>query len=195
MKKRTLQVLAIIVVIGLFWGCTCHTSEKKAIEDTLNETLDLSVFNTVHLQDSMLSIDELKNSYDYISIIYLLNECSPCYQRYIDWHKKMDSEMQHGNHTVLFIVEGLYYTEFINEINSIEPINNRYYVIMDPNQLFIIANPNIPKWIIDKSLLIDKEFRVRMVGQPWEDKKKTKQFRKICKHAHKKYISILNFNL
>lgn len=181
MKKQTLQLLAILVLTVFTWGCIRHTPEEKAIEDTLNETVDLYVFNTVHLQDSILSIDELKNSYDYISIIYLLNECSPCYQRYIDWHKKMDSKIQQGNHTVLFIVEGLYYSDFLDEINSIETISNKFFVIMDPNRLFLTANPNIPKWIIDKSLLIDKEFRVRMVGEPWADKKKTKQFRKICK--------------
>ena len=87
MKKQTLQLLAILVLTVFTWGCIRHTPEEKAIEDTLNETVDLYVFNTVHLQDSILLIDELKNSYDYISIIYLLNECSPCYQRYIDWHK------------------------------------------------------------------------------------------------------------
>ena len=97
----------------------------------------------------------------------------------------MDNIKQQDNHTALFIVEGLNYSNFLDEINSIEPISNKFYVIMDPNRLFLMANPNIPKWIIDKSLLIDKEFKVRMVGEPWADKKKTKQFRKICKKTDK----------
>ncbi|WP_166364807.1 hypothetical protein [Perlabentimonas gracilis] len=185
MKIQTLQLLVILVLTGFTCGCICHTPEEKAIDDTLNETVDLYIFNTVHLQDSILSIDELKNSYDYISLIYLLNECAPCYERYIDWHKKMDNIKQQDNHTALFIVEGLNYSNFLDEINSIEPISNKFYVIMDPNRLFFMANPNIPKWIIDKSLLIDKEFKVRMVGEPWADKKKTKQFRKICKKTDK----------
>ena len=49
---------------------------------------------------------------------------------------------------------------------------------MDPEGKFLEQNKEIPRWIIDASVLIDSENKIKMVGAPWLNKDMTELFYK-----------------
>jgi len=52
-------------------------------------------------------------------------------------------------------------------VHEIQPIEGRYYVIMDPKGKYLENNLHIPRWVIERSVLIDAENRVKLVGEPF----------------------------
>jgi hypothetical protein len=101
------------------------------------------------------TINQLLQSYKYKSVIYLQNGCSPCYPKYIEWQQKMDSIDTPEDYTVLFVIKGNSYGEFMDNVLDIEYVDDQFYTIMDSESQFIDANSDIPRWIIDASVLID----------------------------------------
>lgn len=49
----------------------------------------------------------------------------------------------------------------------IEYVDDKFHTIMDPEGKFLEANKDIPRWIIDSSMLIDRDSKIKMVGAPW----------------------------
>jgi hypothetical protein len=84
------------------------------------------------------------------------------------------------NYTMLFIIQGYNYNSFIKEIKKICDVQDTYYIIMDPYFKFV-NNNSVPFEILDESILIDSENKIRMVGAPWANEDMTKLFHRICK--------------
>ena len=79
----------------------------------------------------------------------------------------MDSIDSPDNYSVLFVIQGDSYETFLNEVLNISYVEDHFYTIMDPEFEFISQNGSIPRWIIDSSVLIDSENKIKMVGAPW----------------------------
>ena len=58
-------------------------------------------------------------------------------------------------------------------------VEDKYYTIMDPYSKFLTSNKDIPRWMMDGSLLIDSENKIKMVGTPWANKEMTALFQSI----------------
>ncbi|URW80363.1 sensor histidine kinase N-terminal domain-containing protein [Xiashengella succiniciproducens] len=67
---------------------------------------------------------------------------------------------------MLFVIQGNKYEEFMNEVFNYEYVDSRYYTVMDPEGKFLESNKDIPRWIIESSVLIDSENKIKMVGAP-----------------------------
>ncbi|NOU62029.1 hypothetical protein [Marinifilum caeruleilacunae] len=137
------------------------------------------MFKNVYHKDTILNFEDFRQQYKYISIVYLLNGCESCYEEFIDWQNNIEVIGTPKNYTVLFIVRGDNYESLISKIQEIEQVENKYYVIMDPDYKYIVKNMNVPKWIMDASLLIDNENRIIMVGKPWSNESMKGIFRKL----------------
>ena len=46
-------------------------------------------------------------------------------------------------------------------------VDDHYYTILDSKYEFLNKNSSIPRWIIDSSVLIDSENKIKMAGAPW----------------------------
>jgi hypothetical protein len=79
----------------------------------------------------------------------------------------MDSLDIKGSHSVLFIIQGDSYSDFMQNVLDLDYVEDKYYTIMDPNSQFLNSNKDIPRWMIDASLLIDRDNKIKMVGAPW----------------------------
>jgi hypothetical protein len=67
----------------------------------------------------------------------------------------------------------------MTEILDIGYVEDRFYTIMDTERRFMSKNKTIPMWIIDGSILIDPENKIKMVGAPWINEDMTKLFYEI----------------
>lgn len=83
----------------------------------------------------------------------------------------MDSLDTPFDYTVLFIIGGEEYSEFMKNVLDIEYVEDKFYTIMDSEFRFLENNKDIPRWIIDSSILIDSENKIKMVGAPWLNEK------------------------
>lgn len=173
------QIISILFVLAI----SCHScfrpsQSEKDLRLCINKTMQLRMFETVQQSNLLLPYEEFRQLYSNLSIVYLQDGCSPCYPEYIKWQKKLESIDVPDNYSVLFIINGVRYEDFMTEVLNIDYVEDRYYTIMDPEGKYLEANKDIPRWIIDASVLIDSENKIRMVGAPWANTDMTELFYK-----------------
>lgn len=176
MKKISL----IIFVAILFLYCTRVTPTEEELRQTLNKKLMINLFKTVHYEDTVISFVNFKQRYKFLSVVFLKDYCSPCYPKFIDWQTEMDSMITPNNYTILFVIQGNSYSNFMTNVLNIKYVEDKFYTIMDPEGQFLEANKEIPRWIIDSSILIDSENKIKMVGAPFATPEMTDLFHEIC---------------
>ena len=174
--KYTLLIL--LVLCHFFSSCSCPSQTERDLRETLNKTLHLEMFETVRQGNTLLSLDELRQQFDFLSVVYLQNGCQPCYPKFIEWQQMADSLNYPDNYSVLFVIQGRSYEEFMTEVLDIGYVEDRFYTIMDSEYQFMSKNKTIPMWIIDGSILIDAENKIKMVGAPWANADMTELFYK-----------------
>ncbi|HTO14153.1 MAG TPA: hypothetical protein VLZ83_00145 [Edaphocola sp.] len=172
------KLLYTLSIIMMFFSCTQLPQTEKELRENINKTAHLNLFETVQQANSLLSYKDFRNQNKNLSLVYLQNSCNPCYPKFIEWQQKMDSINTPNDYTVLFIINGDSYNEFMTHVLDIEYVEDKFYVIMDPEGKFLEQNKDIPRWIIDAGILIDAENKIKMVGAPWLNEDMTKLFYK-----------------
>jgi hypothetical protein len=169
--------LFILFIAISFFSCSSETPESKSIKETLGKELKLDMFKTVLNNGDTITLDTFLEKYKFLYIIYLLDDCSTCYEKYIEWHNKMSKIRMQADFSILFIISGKYADDFLYEVNNIEPIENKYFIVMDPNFYYPDGNTDIPNWILEQSVLIDNDHKVRLIGSPFANSEKLKRFK------------------
>lgn len=167
-----------LVFFLFLFSCTQVSQSEKELRKVMNTFLHLNQFETVLHKNSIITFQELRNMYDHLSIIYLQSGCGSCYPKFIEWQQNMDSLIVDENCTLLFVIEGDDYADFMTRVLDIEYIDDKFYTIMDPEGKFLEQNKDIPRWIIDAGILIDAENKIKMVGAPWLNDEMTELFYK-----------------
>ena len=80
----------------------------------------------------------------------------------------------------MFIVNGGQYEDFIKESIKYGLEENRFYIFMDTKNSFIHGNNNIPKRIINSSVLINKKNQILLIGSPFSTPEMKRIFHNIC---------------
>ena len=95
----------------------------------------------------------------------------------------MNSYGSADNFTILFIIQGDDYDDFESELMIYEPdfdlSTESFYIVMDPEQKFIDANPEIDPGIIANSIMIDEMNKIVLVGKPYASEQMKRLFEKI----------------
>src|SRR5690606_31563494 len=171
------KVLLSLILIAFFQNaCKSPSPEVRDLKEALNKVLVIDSLELAHQGNRVISIDEIRQHYDYFSVVFLKIGCKPCYPKYIEWHRQLDSISLTNHYTVLFVIQGNKYEEFMSEVFNYEYVDSRYYTVMDPEGKFLESNKDIPRWIIDASVLIDAENKIKMVGAPWLNEDMTQLF-------------------
>lgn len=116
-------------------------------------------FNSVMLEDSVISYKEFRKKYKFLSITYLTEGCSACKYKIQEWQRKKDKLPQSNNLAYVFIIN----TKNFAQYKDIVP----FYVIIDSTNIFIKQNKHIPRELIDNTILIDKKNRICAAGEPF----------------------------
>ena len=176
-------------VFTLIFSCTQLTPEEKIIKETLGKTIETKMFTMVQEGNRAISFEEFRDTYSFVSLVYLEDGCRPCYPRYVEWQNRMDTLQLNDDFTVLFIIRGMSYDGFLGNLLESDPeydlSKDRFHIIMDPDQQFMDANRDIPKQIIDKSILIDRENKIRLIGHPFASPQIAGLFNRICNETKK----------
>lgn len=173
MKKPILPIVTIICII-LLGSCNEQSKTEVEIGKAINKQLTIELFDSVTYKDKRISFADFRMQFRFISIVFLQEGCAPCYPKFVEWHKKMESIDVPDNYTTLFVINAKSYKHFLAGSGGSELIDNKYYHVIDPEGMFLIRNSNIPRWIIDRTLLIDSTTRIKLIGVPFatEDMKK-----------------------
>jgi len=170
-------------------SCSNLSPAEQELRKTIDKHLCYDLLETVRQGNTFLTLADLKQQYDYLSVVYLQNGCRPCYPKFIEWQQMADSLNYPDNYSVLFVIQGNSYEGFMNEVLNIDYVKDRYYIIMDPEFKFLEANKDIPRWIIDALVLIDAENKIMMVRAPWLNEDMTQLFYEIVNKDHKLSLS------
>lgn len=106
----------------------------------------------------------------------VLKGCAPCYPKFIEWHKRMEQLSTPDNYTVQFIINARHYENFLRNANTYGVVDERYFHVMDPDNKFMMANLDVPRAIIDRLILINKDNRIKIVGEPFANADMTKVY-------------------
>jgi len=174
----------VSITVGFLFSCTQLTSEEKTIKEMLGKTVEIGMFESIRQGDSEISFGEFRERYPFISLVYLEDGCLPCYSEFIEWQKRMDTLNLHKDFTVLFIIQGKNYERFMDNlpiyVPDYEPAIDRFHVVMDPNYRFLDNNPDIDRWAIDKSLLINASDTIKLIGPPFASPRMADLLYTIC---------------
>ena len=179
-NQITKYLFVALILLQAIIGCKEISPKEKELKDNINRTVQLELSQIVQQANRTLPFDEFKQNHRYLSVVYLQNRCSPCYPKFIQWQLKMDSIDTPDDYTILFVIKGNNYGEFMTNVLDIEYVDDKFYTIMDPEGKFLEANKDIPLWIIDSSILIDEKNKIKMVGAPFATPEMTKLFHEIC---------------
>ena len=116
MKKQ----LFIILLFGIFTACNNLSPKEKELKNILNKPLELELVETVQQGNMVMPFEEFRQQHSHLSVVYLQNSCSPCYPKFIHWQNKMDSIDTPDNYTVLFVIGGEHYGDFMKTGGKIE---------------------------------------------------------------------------
>ena len=175
-----MKKVGYILLFFAYTFCTNKGSTEKDILGNINKEINLSMITTVNYKTENIRFDIFRNKYEYWYLVYLKQNCLPCYPKYVEWQNKMNSINKFDFVTVLFIIKGKSYDEFINGaiIEGLE--EDRYYTLLDPKDSFIKGNENIPEWIIDTGIRINGQNEIIMIGSPFSTPEMTKVFYDLC---------------
>jgi len=134
----------------------------------------------IQKKNTEIQFNDFRNRYKYIYLVYLKNSCTPCYSTYIQWQREMSVINKFDDFTVLFIISGNSYDEFIREALKGGLEKDCFYTFMDPNDTFIDGNKDIPLSTIKKSLLVNDQNQIALIGSPFNTPEMAKVFEAIC---------------
>lgn len=176
----------LIVTILFLNSCSRLSPAEKELQSALQSTINLdNVSNVVYTGNDSTTFDHLRQKYAFISLVFLQDGCGPCYPNFIRWHTEMQKLNCPENHILLFIINGHNYNDFMANIYDIQPIEGKYYVVMDPKGKYLENNLHIPRWVIERSVLIDAENKVKLVGEPFATPDMTRLFYSIVNDDNK----------
>ncbi len=173
-------------IIIFVFSCTHLSPDEKKIKYALGKTVNISIFDSIQQEGRYLPYQEFRDKYNFVLLVYLEDACQPCYPKFIEWQTKMDTLVLNDDFTVLFIIQGRSYEKFLNYLHESEPDynlnSNMFYVVMDSAYSFLENNADIEREIIDKSILIDAENKIRLIGPPYASLRMTELFYSICRN-------------
>ena len=166
-----------MLCFAILAGCSNQQPQTaREMEKVINKYLDVMMFDSVSYGNGTVSFADFRKQYEFISVVFLQEGCAPCYPKFVEWHRKMESVSHPENYTTLFIINAGSYKHFTDGSVGYEQIDERYYHVIDPGNRFLRNNSNIPRWIIDRTLLIDRENKIKLIGAPYSTEDMTKVF-------------------
>jgi hypothetical protein len=172
------SLLTIVILNFILQSSGCNQSQVGNYE--LHKILDMFVnvemIDTVRQGEEAVSWANFRAKYQNISVVYLQDGCAPCYPKYIEWHKRMQQIETANDYTVLFVINARDYTSFTRNTDLHGEIKEKFFYFIDPRNEFIRSNSRISRSILDRSLLIDIDNRIKMVGEPFANADMTKVF-------------------
>lgn len=111
--KYTLLIFSVILALI---SCNRLSQTEKELRKTIDKHLCYDLLETVRQGNTFLTLADLKQQYDYLSVVYLQNGCQPCYPKFIEWHESLDSMKVGDSYTVLFVIAGQNYSDFMAKV-------------------------------------------------------------------------------
>jgi len=174
---ENISVIIVVFIVSIFAaGCDRGPNSRNKLLKVLDLTLNVEMIDTVRQLGVALSWADFRSMYRNISVVYLQDGCAPCYPKFIAWHKNMEQVTTGTEYTVLFIINARDYASFTRNTDLRGEINEKYYYFIDPRNEFFRANSRISRSILDRSLLIDIDNRIKMVGEPFANADMTKVY-------------------
>ncbi|PIF02156.1 MAG: hypothetical protein CR996_00840 [Draconibacterium sp.] len=87
--KQLKGIFGNIVIVVLLFACTNQSPEYIRYKKTIGKNINLDMFENAFCEDNVFSLDEIRKKYEFISIVYLQENCKSCYKKFITWHKEM----------------------------------------------------------------------------------------------------------
>ena len=166
----------ILILLFIAAGCDRSPNSKKKLLKVLDMTMNVEMIDTVGQGEAALSWTDFRSMYRNISVVYLQDGCAPCYPKFIEWHKRMDQIATAKDYTVLFVINARDYASFTRNTDLYGEIQKTYYYFIDPRNEFFRKNSGISRPILDHSLLIDSNNRIKMVIELFANAEITKIF-------------------
>ena len=175
-----MKIIVLLLITFSVFSCKHLNPREKEIRDNLKKEINLEMVDYIRSKNKEISFDNFRSKYKYIYLVCLQQGCGTCYPKYVEWQEKTDLINKFNDVTVLFVIKGNSYDEFIEEAQKKGLEKDRFYTFMDPDNSFINANADIPGWIIESTFLIDEHNQIVLIGSPFSTPEMTKVFYDIC---------------
>ncbi len=166
--NRTIVAGLLLLAVGQ--GCTNRNTPAGVIAEHIGKRVVIERSDSVRnfSTGEAMTYGELTARYDYLSLVYVDNDCSACRVALVEWTDKVDTVNQlasTGKYAVLFIYRGddagKYLKNYLDEASYFP-----YYVLTYHDLTFLRRN-DIALQVLNSSVLMDKHSVIRLVGEPF----------------------------
>lgn len=138
--------------------------------ESLDRTLNLQMIETVYTGVASLPFERVRDQYDRLAFIYLQDSCSYTAvdllnHEPIAWVGEGTSPEAH-----FYLIQGYSRAAFMElvygtELEEIVLDTDRYFVFLDMDFTYMVQNQGIPSWELTRPLMVDKQSRIKAVGE------------------------------
>lgn len=153
---------------------------EKEILRCIDMKVNTETFDSVYVNGNKISYKEFRKKNNFLSLIYLSDDCDICYERFNKWQSNVNKITGNLNYTSLFVIHGRNQFEFLRKAISWKNVSTHCNMVIDSSLNFILLNDKIPYKFFENSVLIDTNDRIRLIGEPFSSKEMELQFVKIC---------------
>lgn len=172
----------IFLIVLLFLLNSYISNNDNIIAKHINKTLifDHCKELPVVLDNDTISFIEFRQQYDYISVAFFDEECDVCKVNLLEWYKHGNRLPVNNKHAYLMVFRGRDFRKFTKfSIHKDTTLNFKASVLIDRFNRYISDNIDIPREIIDRSMLIDKNNKIMLIGEPFATAKMTNLYREL----------------
>ncbi len=174
--QKIAKVFSLLFLMFLLTFCSTtpdHFNTKMLISSTLGQKINLDMISEIKKQDVSYQLCDIKQQYDYMAIVQLKSDCGACFYKFMRWNQWIYSNKHIAEKiAVLFLIQDIGFNEFISDLLFYHPdfrldSNQFYFMGISRNQDFELKNKDINRRILDESLIIDKQQKIRFIGDPF----------------------------
>jgi hypothetical protein len=162
MKGKLLFVFAVIAIS--LAGCRERPPIDKLFNKHLVKEVILSGYDSVYVAGQAIAYERFREMYPFLTINYVDENCSACKVKIIDWCNNINKIPESKNLAHLFIYRGNDHGKYLSfSCEGAFP----FFVMPSKDFTYIHNNPKIDRQIIDAGFLIDKNNKIKVIGDPF----------------------------
>ena len=170
--------ISVCFILLLTMGsCVRQSPVVKLFKEHIGKTVSLEGYDSVYHGDTAYSYLEFRERYPFITVNYIDENCDICRVKVREWCDNFDKIPLGDNLAHLFVFRGSDYKTFLRYSQG--DIEFPFHIMVSKEFSYAMNNRNIDRQVIDGGFLLDRNNKIKIIGDPFLSEKMTDMYYKI----------------
>jgi len=163
------RFLVVFFLAAFTIACNRYPLTVKLFKDHLGKKVDLSGYDFVYNSKQVYSYAEFRAKYPFVTVNYIDEDCAICKIKVREWCDNAEKIPLHENLAHLFVFRGKNFETFLRYSQG--KTEFPFFVMSSEEFTYANNNGSIDRQIIDAGFLIDRDNRIKIIGDPFVSEK------------------------